>query len=449
MKKIFLSFSILLTLLAIPATIYLVGQNQEIRKKAAPASTLSLAPSAVTKKVGETFTLEAKIDTGTNQVGVVQLRIVYDPAKLEALDITNGPLAPSITVSGKIDASGKASITVGARNNTQPIAGTGTIAILTMKALSSAAAPVSVRFTPMPDTFANALGEQDNVLIGTTPANITILNADGTPGTGGANATTTLTPTPTPGATITPTPTPAVITFGGTGGSTYTPAQITVKAGQPVTWKGDFAAHPLESVDSLWTRVQTGTEFSHTFATPGTYTYYCLAHGSETSGMKGQITVVPNTTTTVTPTPTRLVTPTPTLTQGSNASASALTIDSIADNEEITTDKPTFSGKAPPGTTITLTIHSTPRTVIVTVDANGNWTYTPEEGLEPGPHTVVAMAADPVTGQTQSVSVPFVLGTASESGSIPVSGSIHTTLIVAALGILFLLSGILIPVVLR
>jgi hypothetical protein len=59
------------------------------------------------------------------------------------------------------------------------------------------------------------------------------------------------------------------------------------------------------------------------------------------------------------------------------------------------------------------------------------------------------MAADPVTGQTQSVSVPFVLGTATESGSIPVSGSIHITLTVAALGILFLLIGILIPVALR
>jgi plastocyanin len=373
MKKIFLTFSILLTLLAIPATIYLVGQNQEVRKKAAPASTLSLNPSAITKKVGETFTLEAKIDAGTNQVGVVQLRIVYDPAKLEALDITNGPLAPSITVSGKIDASGKASITVGARNNTQPITGTGTVAILTMKALSASAAPVSVRFTPMPDTYANALGEQDNVLIGTTPASITILNADGTPGTGGTEATTALTPTPTPNTTITPTPTPAIITFGGTGGFTYAPAQITVKAGQPVTWKGDFAAHPLESVNSLWTKVQTGTEFSHTFATPGTYEYYCLAHGTETSGMKGQITVVANTTT-VTPTPTRLTTPTPTLAQGSGATPSALTIDSIQDNEEITTTTPTFSGKAPPGTTVTLTIYSEPRTVIVTVDANGNWT---------------------------------------------------------------------------
>ena len=124
MKKVLLFVFIGLIILAIPATVFLVGQNQEIRKRAAPASTLSLSPSTTTKKVGDTFTVEVKIDTGTNQVGVIQLRIVYDPAKLQGVDITNGPLAPSISVSGKIDATGKASITVGAKNNTQPITGT-------------------------------------------------------------------------------------------------------------------------------------------------------------------------------------------------------------------------------------------------------------------------------------------------------------------------------------
>lgn len=341
MKKIFLFVSIGIILLAIPLTVFFVGKNQDIRKKAAPASTLSLSPSVITKKAGETFTIEAKIDTGTNQVGVVQIRVVYDPAKLQAVDITNGPLAPSISVSGKIDATGKASITVGARNNTQPITGSGTVAILTMKAIAAAASPVSIRFTPLPDTYANALGEQDNVLIGTTPANVAILNADGS----AASPVSDTVPTAAPSVALTLTPAPAATDSG--------------------------------------------------VATP-----------------------------------------------------SAVTIESIEKNEEVTTDTPTFSGKAPPGSTVTLTIYSEPRTVVVTVDANGNWTYTPEEGLESGPHTVTAMVSDPTTGETSTTSVPFVLGSASES-AIPVSGNFEVTLALIMLGVVLMLSGILIPVFTR
>lgn len=329
MKKVLLFVSLGLIILAIPTTVFFVGQNQEIRKRAAPASTLSLSPSALTKKAGDTFTIEAKIDTGTNQVGVVQLRIVYDPAILQGVDITNGPLAPSISVSGKIDATGKASITVGAKNNATPIMGSGTVAILTMKAIAASSSPVSVRFTPPPDTYANALGEQNNVLIGTTPANITILNADGTP----AAATSTATPS----------------------------ATLTLK-------------------------------------------------------------------------------PTPIATGSGQATPSAVTIESIEENEQVATDTPTFSGKAPPGSTVTLTIYSEPRTVIVTVDENGNWTYTPEDGLEPGPHTVTAMVSDQTTGETSTTSVPFVLGEASESG-IPVSGSIEVTLMLVGIALVFIISG--------
>lgn len=343
MKKVLLFVSIGLIILTIPATVFLVGKNQEIRKRAAPASTLSLSPSAATKKVGDTFTLEAKIDTGTNQVGVVQIRVTYDPAKLQGVDITNGHLAPSISVSGKIDATGKASITVGAKNNATPITGSGTVAVLTMKAIAASASPVAVRFTPLPDTYANALGEQDNVIIGTTPANITILNVDGTQATSETALITT--PDATPSAALT-------------------------------------------------------------------------------------------------------LSPTPVATESAEASPSAVTIDSIEENEQVATDTPTFSGKAPPGSTVTLTIYSEPTTVVLTVDENGNWSYTPEEPLEDGPHTVTAMVSDPTTGETSTTSVPFVLGDASESG-IPVSGSVEVTLTLIAIGVLFMLSGIVIPIIIR
>ncbi len=194
MKKVFLYIGIGIALLAVPITVYVVGQNSDLRKKAAPASTLAFSPSASSVKVGETFSLAVKLDTADNQVGLVQLRIVYDPAYLVAEDITNDLFAPSIRVSKKIDATGKASITVGAKDSTHPINGSGTIAIVTMKAIKASATPILVKFTPSPDTVANALNEEsEDVLIGRSPASITIKNADGSI----ATTTTSITPTPT------------------------------------------------------------------------------------------------------------------------------------------------------------------------------------------------------------------------------------------------------------
>ncbi len=348
MKKVFLFVFIGLMLLAIPATVFLVGKNQEVRKRAAPASALSMIPTTITKKVGDTFTLEVKLDAATNQVGIVQLRIVYDPAKLQAQDITNGPLAPSIRVSGKIDPIGKASITVGAQSAAQPITGSGTIAVLTMKVLESSATPVSIRFAPAPETFANAIGEgENNVLIGTTGANVTLLNADGSQ--------------PTPGST---------------------PANNNQE---------QLGASP-----------------------------------------------------TATPSATPALSPTLEATDSAQATPSAVTIDSIQENEQVYTDKPTFSGKAPPGSTVTLTIYSEPQTVVVTVDENGNWTYTPTEGLESGPHTVVALASDPTTGETQTTTVPFIVD-ASGSG-MPVSGDVNITILLIVAGLALFLTGALVPV---
>ena len=202
MKKVFLYVSIGIILLAIPLTVFLVGKNQEVRKKAAPASTLSFVPASQSVRVGQNFSLSVKLDTGTNQVGLVQLRIVYDPAFLEAVDITNDTFAPSIRVSKKVDPNGKISISVGAKDTAHPLLGTGNIAIVTFKAIKASATPLLVKFTPSPDTVANALNESsEDVLIGRSPASITISNADG------SAATTTLNTAVIPTASITPTPT--------------------------------------------------------------------------------------------------------------------------------------------------------------------------------------------------------------------------------------------------
>lgn len=202
MKKLFTILVSIFLLGAIPVGIYLVGQNQELRKKAAPATTLAITPATIQKNVGDEFSLEVTIDSGENQVVAAELHIVFDPSKLEMETISNGPLFPNILASGAIEG-GTASITVGAADVKQPIKGTGTVAVVKLKAIAKTDSPVAVKLAS--NTFVGGLGEGAvNVLVGTTPATVTIMDTQ--PQT---------TPEPTPPAeqdlapqgTLTPTPT--------------------------------------------------------------------------------------------------------------------------------------------------------------------------------------------------------------------------------------------------
>ncbi len=179
MKKAVLIVVAVLTLLAIPVTVFLVAQRQEVRKRAAPATTLALTPTSVTKQVGDTFSLEVKIDTGENQVVATEINLTFDPEKLSAESITNGALFPNILTSGTVE-SGSASISVGAPSSSQPVNGTGTVAVVRFKALAITDTPVSVRFAQT--TFVGSLGEgSNNVLVGTNPARVTITQPSLTP----------------------------------------------------------------------------------------------------------------------------------------------------------------------------------------------------------------------------------------------------------------------------
>ncbi|MEK7591967.1 MAG: Ig-like domain-containing protein [Patescibacteria group bacterium] len=352
MKKVFLLLSIVLALVAIPATVFLAGQSQELRKKAAPATSLSLSPSNMTKKVGDTFTLETLIDTGNNQVVAAELHVIFDPQKLEAQTITNGPLFPSILVSGVVER-GSVSITIGAANSRTPITGTGTAAVIKFIALEKTDGPIQIRLAQ--NTFVGSLGEgSTNVLTGSTPANITITGdsaaAKLAPANTNNSASSSATPSPKPSLSLTPTP---------------------------------------------------------------------QASGSAVASPSGSLKI------------------TTTFSDG-----------------KTTDDTPTIQGKAPPGSTVTITIHSSnPQTVVVTADANGNWVYTTATPLESGTHNVIVSATDPTTGKQLTSTSTFVVAsganeTATQS-AMPISGDISTTYIILILGSLLLLGGLFYPTTTR
>lgn len=346
MKKLLLIFVSLLLLGAIPVGIFLVGQNQEIRKRAAPATTLAITPATVRKNIGDTFSMEVVIDTGENQVVAAELHLVYDPTKLEMETVSNGPLFPNILASGTVEA-GTASITVGASDVKQPIKGTGTVAVIRLKGLAKTDSPTAIKLAS--NTFVGGLGEGSaNVLTGTTPATVTILQQQEQP-------------------TVSPTMTPA----------------------------------------------PQATESASSMISP---------------------------TLTPTPIPTASAQTSPTGTP-----SASLAIVSPTDEGTTTNDKPVIRGTSAPGATITLTIYSTPQTVTVTADANGDWVYTPDTPLQSGAHNVVASVTDQ-NGQTQTATSAFIVASATLEGDpVPVSGTAETTILLVMIGIAFIIVGIIIP----
>ena len=70
----------------------------------------------------------------------------------------------------------------------------------------------------------------------------------------------------------------------------FTPADITVAVGTTVTWtNNDDVEHTVTASDNSFSSssLETGTSYSFTFATAGTYSYFCAIHPF----MTGRVTV--------------------------------------------------------------------------------------------------------------------------------------------------------------
>lgn len=195
MKKILLIITGIIVFISVPVIVFYLGQQQELRKKAAPATTLTMTPDSTSISVGQTVVCKIIINTGENKVASIKASIVFDQTKFEALSITNSTLAPRILSQGTVGA-GTATITVGAENTTKPITGQGEIAILRLKAIEGSTAPLGIQFAA--DTFVAGIGEDSvNVLVGKQPALISV--------TGGTLAEAV---SPTPSPLLTPTGVP-------------------------------------------------------------------------------------------------------------------------------------------------------------------------------------------------------------------------------------------------
>ena len=175
----------------------MVRQRQELRKKAAPATSLEITPVSETVAIGEEFTKTIAIDTGENTVSAAVVEVSFDSAKLNATKIEAGDFITEILQAGVI-IEDKASITLGSGPGKQK-KGTGTLARVTFQALAEGQ---NIHITLGPGTKVAGIDESTDVL--------TTRGAFGTV----TIATDSLEPTATPTPLNTPTPTPTPIQGG-------------------------------------------------------------------------------------------------------------------------------------------------------------------------------------------------------------------------------------------
>jgi len=223
---------IILTLAGIGGGVYLVKRSQEVREKAAPATTISFQPETKEAKVGETINLNILMDTGENSLAAVRLDIDYDQSILQPLSLSFSSLLPIILRPIDISQLGKVTGSAGVATGAS-ISGTGQkVASLSFKVLSTAPLGTTISFSS--NTLASSATTEDestNLIIRKNPATI-IVQTEPTPTEPAPTSTPILTPTNTPAPTTSP---PGIPTITSTPKPTATPTLSQVGIGEEET----------------------------------------------------------------------------------------------------------------------------------------------------------------------------------------------------------------------
>jgi hypothetical protein len=196
--KIVLTIFISLVLVGgVVAGVFLVAQNQELARKAAPATTLSISPSSQAKAPSQSITFTVKMDTGENKVTAADLDIRYNPAILNVISIQKSASLSDFSEPVKRIDNTTGTIAYSFFNSDKTKALSGNLDVITVTGeIKSTAVAGSYTFSFGSSTVIAGLNEGQNVLANKTDGIFTI-----------TGSTPTLTPTPTPKSNPTSTPT--------------------------------------------------------------------------------------------------------------------------------------------------------------------------------------------------------------------------------------------------
>lgn len=197
-KVVFSILSIIILVASIIAGLYLTKNIQRTKVKADNVELKIVGPDT-SLSIGDTFQADVFIDTKGLNVTAADIKINFDPTKLESINIQKGDFLPTIIRDGQV-VQNIASIVLGCEINEQsvtPKSGAGIIARLNFRTLQSGS--TNIIFDD--STAVAAIGYESSVL-NIKQSLIVQVNEP-------ATATPSLIPTSIPtDATLTPTPTP-------------------------------------------------------------------------------------------------------------------------------------------------------------------------------------------------------------------------------------------------
>lgn len=222
-KIVFIVIGAIVLIASIVAGILLVKNNQDIRERAAPATSLSIKPTTQTKDKMQDFTVQVVMDTGVNKVTGLDLDITFDPNAFSVTSITKGADVANFSqeIRNNIDnMAGKITYSAFTLDSAKAVTGSNIIVLNILGKVKDTAAAQTYKFQFSQTTAVSGSGEGQNVLTLASPANVTVRAAAGetpgmtsspapmTSGTVKPTATPMKTKTPTPMAQATPTKTP-------------------------------------------------------------------------------------------------------------------------------------------------------------------------------------------------------------------------------------------------
>lgn len=165
--------------LGILAGVVLVQQNQDIREKAAPATSLYISPAQVSVYRGKSTDLSVKMDTSTNLVTGIDIDISFDPTSFEVTSMTKGSgianLNNEIAARVKIDnVLGKVTYSAFTIDTAKAVNGSGLEVLKLTVNVKPNAATGSRNIGFDSTTAVAAVQENQNVVINKTPTSINI-----------------------------------------------------------------------------------------------------------------------------------------------------------------------------------------------------------------------------------------------------------------------------------
>jgi hypothetical protein len=223
-RKIALFGFLAVLMVAIPASLYVISQQQNTQQNAEKATSLAFLPESspttpITKNIGDTIPLDINVDPGTNIVSFVKLEIQYDSSKIataEADAFKVNDAAFPVTLEGPSYQDGKILVTLSVGSDpTKAIQTVTKAATITFKAIANTGdTPTNVTYGNTTEILSIGGNDQasENVLLNVNPAVITIGSA--TPSGG---VTPSDSPTTAPNPTTPPAPTTIPPTAGPTG----------------------------------------------------------------------------------------------------------------------------------------------------------------------------------------------------------------------------------------